>query len=166
MGFFIQLFVTNPRRLRASPPRSRKRVYTLKRSFVYRSVTQFDTTNTSDDSAPFDEAESGVISGLVSFTGGGFRFDTPGVSLLLSGRGLAFQKNMVASNVTRWLRFETRVCIGNKQVRAFLQPQIHRKREAVKDQEGRAGEKERGLRGTKASSVEHIYTYICMIDNR
>jgi hypothetical protein len=102
----------------------------LKRSFVYSEVTQFDATNTSNDSASFGWAESEVIFGLVSFACGGLRFDSPGVSLLFSGRGPAFQKNMAASNATRWLRSEIRVWIGNKQAITILQPQIHRKREA------------------------------------
>jgi hypothetical protein len=75
-----------------------------KRSFVYSAVTQFDTTNTSNNSTSFGGAGSGVIFGLVSFACGGLRFDSSGVSLLFSGRGPALQNNMVASNVTRWLR--------------------------------------------------------------
>jgi hypothetical protein len=62
---------------------------------------------------------------------------------------------MVASDVTWWLRSETRVWIGNKQARTFLQQYRHeRERQVVKDQEWRAGGKERGLRGTKDGSVE------------
>jgi hypothetical protein len=85
-----------------------------KRSFVYSAVTLFDTTNTSIDTAPLGGAGSGVF-GLVSFARGGPRFESLGVSLLFSGRGPASSNNMVASNVTRWLRSETRVWIGNKQ---------------------------------------------------
>jgi hypothetical protein len=62
----------------------------MKRSFVYSAVTQFDTTNTSNDSAPFVAAGSGVIFGLDSFACGGLRLDSPGVSLLFSGRDPAF----------------------------------------------------------------------------
>jgi hypothetical protein len=102
-----------------------------KRSFVYSAVIQFDTTNTSNDSASFGKAGSEVIFGLLFFACGCFRFDSPGVSLLFSGRGPgcgpAFQNNMVASNVTRWLRSETRVWIGNKQARTFLQQYRHMK---------------------------------------
>jgi hypothetical protein len=54
---------------------------------VYSAVTQFDNTNTSNDSAPFDGAGSGVIFGLVSFACGGLRFDSLGVPLLFLGRG-------------------------------------------------------------------------------
>jgi hypothetical protein len=115
----------------------------MKRSFVYSADTQFDTTNTSKDSAPFDGAGSGVIFGTVSFACGGLRFDSLGVSLLFSRQGPAFQKNMIASNVARWLRSETRVWIGNKQARTFLQPQIHRKREASRERSRREGGWER-----------------------
>jgi hypothetical protein len=84
----------------------------MKRLFVYSAVTQFDNTNTSSDTAPFGGAGSGVF-GLVSFACGGPRFDSLGVSLLFSGRGPASSNNMVASKVTKWLRSETRVWIGN-----------------------------------------------------
>jgi hypothetical protein len=73
----------------------------MKRSFLYSAVTLFDTSNTSNDSTSFGGAGSVVIFGLVFFACGGLRFDSPGVSLLFSGRGSAFQNNMVASNVTR-----------------------------------------------------------------
>jgi hypothetical protein len=46
---------------------------------VYSAVTPFDTTYTSIDSAPFDGAGSGVISGLVSSAGEELRFDSLGV---------------------------------------------------------------------------------------
>jgi hypothetical protein len=99
----------------------------MKRSFVYSAVTQFDTANTSNDSTPFGGAGSGVIFGLVSFACGGLRFDSFGVSFLFSGRGPASLNNMVASNVTRWLRSKTRVWIGNKQARTFPQQYRHMK---------------------------------------
>jgi hypothetical protein len=67
------------------------------------------------------------VFGLVSFACGGPRFDPLGVSLLFSGRGPASSNNMVASNVTRWLRSEIRVWIGNKQARRFLQQYRHMK---------------------------------------
>jgi hypothetical protein len=90
-----------------------------------------------------------MIFGLVSFACGGLRFDSPVVS------DPASQENMAASNVTRWFRSETRVWIGNKQARTFLQPQMHRKeRQVVEDQEGRACGQERGLRGTKPGTME------------
>jgi hypothetical protein len=99
----------------------------MKRSFVYSAVTQFDTTNTSNGSTSFDGAGSGVIFGVFSFSCGGLRFVSPGVPLLFSGRVLVFQNTIVASNVTRWLRSETRVWIGNKQARTFLPQYRHMK---------------------------------------
>jgi hypothetical protein len=98
----------------------------LKRLFVCSAVTKFYTTNTSSDTAPIGGAGSGVF-GLVSFACGGPRFDSLGVSLLFSRGGPASSNNMVASNVTRWLRAETRVWIGNKQARTFLQLYRHMK---------------------------------------
>jgi hypothetical protein len=63
--------------------------------------------------------------GLVTSAIGGLRFDSLGVSLLFSGRDPASGNNMVASVVTMWLRSETRVWIGNKQTRTFLQQYRH-----------------------------------------
>jgi hypothetical protein len=85
--------------------------------------------------------------------------DSLGVSLLFSGRGSAFQQNMVASNVTSWLRSETRVWIGNKQARTFLQPQLHRKRNASRKRSGREGgwERER-LEGNQG----RFYKAVCL----
>jgi hypothetical protein len=111
----------------------------LKRLFVYSADTQFDTRNTSNDSASFGGAGAGVIFGLVSFACGGPRFDSLGVSLLFSGRGPAFQKNMVASNVTRWLRPRPGSGSGtNTQERFSNCKYIERVRHVVNDQEGRA----------------------------
>jgi hypothetical protein len=101
-------------------------LFSVKRLFVYSAVTLFDTTNTSIDTAPLGGAESGVF-GLVSFACKGPRFASLGVSLLFSGRDPASSNNMVASNVTRWLRSESRVWIGNKQARTFLQQYRHMK---------------------------------------
>jgi hypothetical protein len=98
----------------------------MKRLSDYSVVTLFDTTNTSIDTAPLGGAGSGVF-GLVSFVCGGSWFDSLGMSLLFSGRDPASSNNMVASNVTRWLRSETRVWIGNKQARTFLQQYRHMK---------------------------------------
>jgi hypothetical protein len=53
----------------------------MKRLFVYSAVTQFDTTNTSSDTAPIGGAVSGVF-GLASFACGSPRFDSLGASLL------------------------------------------------------------------------------------
>jgi hypothetical protein len=97
------------------------------RSFIYSAVTQFDTVNTSKDSVLVSRAGKGVIFGLVSFECGGNRFDSLGASLLFSGQNSAIQKNMVASIFTRGLRSETRVWIGIKQARTFLQQCRHMK---------------------------------------
>jgi hypothetical protein len=91
-----------------------KRLGRVKRLFVYSAVTLFDTTNTSIDTAPRGGAGSGEF-GSVSSACGGPRFDSLGVSLLLSRRNPASSNNIEASNVTRWLRSETRIWIGNKQ---------------------------------------------------
>jgi hypothetical protein len=95
-----------------------------RRLYASQLVTQFDPTNTSNNPTFFGGAGSAVVFGLVSYACGGLRFDSPGVSLLFSGRGPAFQKNMVASNVTRCLRFETLVWIGNKQASKKDSPTI------------------------------------------
>jgi hypothetical protein len=134
----------------------------LRCSFVYSAVTQFDTTNTSNDSARFGGAGLGVIFRLISFASGGLRFDTLGVSFLFSGRGPASSNKMEASDITRWLRSETQVWIGNKQATTFLQQYRHMKErgKSCKYQEGRVGAKVRGLRGTKAGSVERAACHI------
>jgi hypothetical protein len=93
----------------------------VKRLFVYNAVTQFDTTNTSIDAAPFGGAGSGVF-GSVSFACGGLRFDSLGVSLLFSGRDPSSSNNMVASLATRWLRSEIRdPGLDREQARTFQQ---------------------------------------------
>jgi hypothetical protein len=48
----------------------------------------------------------------------------------------------------------------NKQERFSNHKNIERERQVVKDQEGRAGGKKRGLRGTKADSVERAACHI------
>jgi hypothetical protein len=63
--------------------------------------------------------------GLVYFPIEGLRSDSLGVSLLFSGRDPASGNNIVASDVTRWLRSETRVWIGIKQAKTFLQQYRH-----------------------------------------
>jgi hypothetical protein len=86
----------------------------MKRSFVYSAVTQFDTTNTSNDSAPIGGAGSGVIFGLASFACGGLRFDSLCVSISFPGRDPASSNNIVASNVTRLVVSNvTRLVVSN-----------------------------------------------------
>jgi hypothetical protein len=83
---------------------------------------------------------------------------TPFVCQYYFEDGSRSQNSLVASNITRWLRSETRVWIGNEQARTFLQQARTNKRESQVeiDQEVGAGGKERGLKGTTAGSVERV----------
>jgi hypothetical protein len=88
-----------------------------KRYFVYSAVIQFDTRNTSSDTAPFNGPGSGGCSDWFP-SHAEVLGSTPSVCPCYSQGGAS--KPRVIKNVTRWIRSETRVWIGNKQV--FCRP--------------------------------------------
>jgi hypothetical protein len=80
----------------------------------------------------------------------------PSCAIIVFKAGSCIQKCLVASKVTKRRRSKSLIWIGNKQARTLLQQTkaYKRERQVVIDQEERASEIERGLRGTTAGSVK------------
>jgi hypothetical protein len=92
----------------------------------------------------------------------GWTAHAPSSALIILRAGSRVQKLLVASNVIWWLRSEIQGWIGTKQKRTFLKKN-ERRRHVVKDQEGKAGGKQSGLRESTAEYVERapaLITYL------